>query len=98
MYTGERRGKDDALFDAMGTVDELSSMLGLAREYTIETQLAGPIVKHLESIQCALQDVNSNVATPRDSAAAEYKIQKTRFDPDDARTQQVEQWIDELDA
>ena len=33
LYSGERRGKDDAVFGALGDVDELNSALGLAREY-----------------------------------------------------------------
>jgi len=28
LYTGERRAKDDAIFNALGSVDELSSTLG----------------------------------------------------------------------
>ena len=31
LYSGERRSKDDFVFHALGDVDELNSLLGLAR-------------------------------------------------------------------
>jgi cob(I)alamin adenosyltransferase len=34
LYSGERRPKDDAVFAALGDVDEVNSVLGLAREHT----------------------------------------------------------------
>lgn len=31
LYTGERRPKDDVIFDALGNTDELNSTLGISR-------------------------------------------------------------------
>lgn len=36
LYNGERRSKDDAIFQALGDVDELNSAVGLARDAIID--------------------------------------------------------------
>lgn len=36
LYSGARRGKDDAVFHALGDVDELNSAVGVAREFVAE--------------------------------------------------------------
>ncbi|KAJ3207015.1 hypothetical protein HDU82_004137 [Entophlyctis luteolus] len=95
LFTGERRPKDDAVFEALGTVDELSSYLGLAREYCEDAKNGLP--SKLEKIQCVLQDVGSNVATPRGSAS-EFKLARTEFDVDGSLVAELENWIDELDT
>ncbi|KAJ2346076.1 hypothetical protein GGF43_005065 [Coemansia sp. RSA 2618] len=94
LFTGERRSKDDAVFEALGTTDELSSLLGLACAH-IERTDASSLVAQLEVIQCLLQDVGSNVATPVDSTS-QAKVRRTRFDNDGVHSTNMEQWIDEL--
>eukprot|EP00887_Chlorella_sp_A99_P003214 scaffold9.g3214.t1 len=92
LYTGERRGKDDAVFAALGDVDELNSAVGVAREAcrTLDAGLAA----QLESIQSRLLDVGSAVATPRTSpAAAGHKLHRTEF-AGAAHVAQLEAWID----
>ncbi|KXS17977.1 hypothetical protein M427DRAFT_133117 [Gonapodya prolifera JEL478] len=97
LYTGERRPKDDAIFEALGTVDEISSSLGLAMEYCEET--SNGLTSKLERIQCLLQDVNSNIATPRKSdKTTSDRLAKTTFDPDGLLVVELEQWIDQLDS
>ncbi|KAJ2636136.1 hypothetical protein GGF44_003196, partial [Coemansia sp. RSA 1694] len=96
LFTGERRAKDDAVFDALGNTDELSSMLGLAIAY-LQATPADTLIPRLEAIQCLLQDVGSNVATPLNTEKQQPgKIRRTRFDSDGYHCTQLEQWIDEL--
>ncbi|CAH2295157.1 cob(I)yrinic acid a,c-diamide adenosyltransferase, mitochondrial [Pelobates cultripes] len=92
-FTGERRPKDDLVFEALGATDELSSAIGLAREFGIDANL--PFVAELEKIQCMLQDIGSNIATPL-SSARESHIVKTTFDAEPV--QELEQWIDKYTA
>ncbi len=35
LYNGERRHKTDGAFQALGDVDELNSLLGVAREFLV---------------------------------------------------------------
>ncbi|CAO3672395.1 unnamed protein product [Umbelopsis vinacea] len=95
LFSGERRAKNDDVFEALGTTDELSSHLGLAREYCDEQK--NGLSEKLEKIQCLLQDIGSNVATPRDQAN-EAKKARTTFDEDGSHVADLEKWIDEMDT
>ncbi|KAJ3050518.1 hypothetical protein HK097_008537 [Rhizophlyctis rosea] len=95
LFTGERRPKNDAHFEALGDVDELTSLLGVAREYCNEAN--NGLTSKLEKIQCLLQDVNSNVATPR-TKASDVKLARTEFDIEGYLVTELESWIDELDT
>ncbi|KAJ2786689.1 hypothetical protein GGI15_001317 [Coemansia interrupta] len=95
LFTGERRSKDDSVFEALGTTDELSSMLGLAIAHMESNSDTQQLVERLEIIQCLLQDVGSNVATPLNSKS-QSKIKRTRFDPESRHCTRLEQWIDEM--
>lgn len=54
------------------------------------------MVSQLEQIQCLLQDIGSNIATPRDLATAP-RLARTEFDSDGQHVQDLEQWIDTMD-
>lgn len=94
LYSGERRPKDDEVFQALGDVDELNSGLGLAHEFCRQEKLED-ICLQIEEIQSRLLDVGSAVATPLDSSAAR-KVSKVKFDP--TAVIKLEQWIDQMDT
>ena len=89
LFTGERRPKNDSVFEALGATDELNSALGLAREFCLETE-SKDIVKKIEDIQCILQDIGSSIATPSSTASEKHKS-RTEFT---GSVEELEQWID----
>uniref|UniRef100_E1B6Z7 Metabolism of cobalamin associated B n=1 Tax=Bos taurus TaxID=9913 RepID=E1B6Z7_BOVIN len=88
-FTGERRSKDDQVFEAVGTTDELSSAIGFVMELIAEK--GHPFVEELQKIQCSLQDVGSALATPR-SSAREAHLKHATFEA--GPILELEQWID----
>ncbi|KAF0984040.1 hypothetical protein FDP41_007955 [Naegleria fowleri] len=50
LYSGERRGKDDLVFEALGSVDELNAHIGLSRE-------------HLQNLLCIIRTKYNNSNT-----------------------------------
>ena len=89
LFTGERRPKNDPIFEALGTNDELSSALGLAREFCIDANNSR-ILSKLEEIQCILQDIGSHIATPLSSSSDKHKS-RTEFT---GSIEDLENWID----
>jgi cob(I)alamin adenosyltransferase len=57
-YNNQRFRKDDLLFDTIGTIDELSSLLGIVYHYSKH----GDLIKR---IQLKLQHINSLIATTK---------------------------------
>ncbi|XP_073528759.1 corrinoid adenosyltransferase MMAB isoform X2 [Phyllobates terribilis] len=92
-YTGERRPKDNLVFEALGTTDELTSAIGLAKEFCLDASLQ--CITELEKVQCMLQDIGSNFATPVSSARESHKV-NTSFTEEPIR--ELEQWIDKYTA
>ncbi|CAK6966585.1 corrinoid adenosyltransferase [Scomber scombrus] len=88
-FTGERRPKEDHIFKALGNTDELSSAIGLAREFCLDK--GHTFTYQLDKIQCVLQDVGSNIATPQ-SSARESHIKRTKFAVQPIAD--LESWID----
>ena len=98
LYTGERRAKDDLVFEALGTGDELNSFVGVARAALAAdaTSALAPLAEQLISVQSALLDLGAHVATPRSDAEADAARQQRTLFPVQAATQ-LEQWIDQMD-
>ncbi|QDZ20528.1 Cobalamin adenosyltransferase [Chloropicon primus] len=95
LYTGERREKSDAVFEALGDTDELNSQLGIAREYCATLPGSSELCEQLEAIQSRLLDVGSAVATPPERAT-EKKSMRVVFPT--GPTEDLEKWIDAYDA
>ncbi|KAK3818352.1 MAG: Adenosylcobalamin biosynthesis, ATP:cob(I)alamin adenosyltransferase-like protein [Benniella sp.] len=93
LYNGERRLKTDRIFEALGAVDELNSSIGIAHHYCKKS--ANGLDEQLIEIQCNLQDIGSNIATPRNDAS-EGQLRKTAFD--EGHVEKLEGWIDRLDS
>ncbi|XP_032703286.1 corrinoid adenosyltransferase [Lontra canadensis] len=92
-FTGERRSKDDQVFEAVGTTDELSSAIGFALEFI--TEKGHPFAEELQKIQCSLQDVGSALATPR-SSAREAHLRHAALEA--GCILELEQWIDKYSS
>lgn len=98
LYTGERRNKDDIVFEALGTVDELNSFVGLARSVAGVADRHQTIAGQLILIQSSLLDLGACVATPRQPDAEvslAKRIARTEFG--DHPTAELEAWIDAFD-
>ena len=98
LFTGERRRKDDRVFEALGATDEVNAQIGVALQYSNQNELR----TKLEQVQCVLLDLGSTIATPESSA---NEAQRSRVIPlhlervysPPTHTPTLEAWIDELD-
>ncbi|MEW6421353.1 MAG: ATP:cob(I)alamin adenosyltransferase, partial [Deinococcota bacterium] len=68
LYGAERVSKAHARVEAYGTVDELNSVVGLARAHNARShQPDGGLDADLEYLQNALFDLGADLATRQDS-------------------------------
>ncbi|VDQ06262.1 unnamed protein product [Trichobilharzia regenti] len=111
LLTGERRPKNNTVFHALGTIDELSCCLGLASAH-IDNHLilvkqlpqydVSIILQHLEHIQSRLQALSSAIATPLYHSHEEGIVlpRSKRYEyvnfPESIVSSELEQWIDQL--
>jgi cob(I)alamin adenosyltransferase len=71
LVGGKRVPKDSPRIEAYGTIDELNSVVGLARVFNEESLEAGEGHRFLDEVLCRLQDelfdIGSELATPPES-------------------------------
>ncbi|CUI15238.1 cobalamin adenosyltransferase, putative [Bodo saltans] len=96
LFTGERRKKFDPVFEALGTIDELNSHVGLAKAHILDDAkldpaLAKDVVDVLEDIQRRLFHCGALFATPGPSQGP-LPHQPKEW------TAELEKAIDRLDA
>lgn len=92
LFGGGRVGKDDPRVDAYGVIDELNSVLGLARAEDL-----GGLDALVKALQDQLFTVGSMLATPKDSKAAAH-IPQVQASWVDAMEQHIDAWDTELPA
>ena len=94
LYNGERRSKTDEVFEAMGTVDETNSHIGVVLSI-LDVPGCGDeaktLIKQLRIIQNRLFDVGTVLARYNKESACSSEISQTHID-------MLELWIDELDS
>lgn len=91
LFSGQRVPKDNPFIEALGTVDEGNSALGLALSFIPKESTFAHTREQLETIQHALFDVGAALATPR-SCHLNQKLERTRFD--EKAIGLLEKWID----
>lgn len=94
LFTGQRVPKSDPLIEAIGTVDECNSAIGLSISLLPKEAAYEEIKNQLEIVQHALFDLGAALATPR-TRSTSSKIRRTRFDPHASET--LEKWIDSIE-
>ncbi len=85
LFGGARVAKDDLRVEAYGTVDELSSVLGLLRT----EPLPGGVQERIAALQSSLFAVGGSLADP----GGRYP-----YDPSSWDSASLETWIDEMDT
>lgn len=95
LFSGVRVNKDDPFIEALGTVDEGNSSIGLAISLMPPNSILQETKIHLELIQHALFDVGAALATPL-SCNQTKKLEKTRFDNE--AIDLLEKWIDDMEG
>jgi cob(I)alamin adenosyltransferase len=93
LVGGKRVPKDSPRIEAYGTIDELNSIVGLARAFNAERLEGGEAHRHLDEllrkIQDELFDLGSELATPADF------IYEGIYRVGEKEVKRVEQMIDE---
>lgn len=97
LLTGERRSKVDAAFEAMGTVDELCSVIGVCHAEWMELESSNhnenPMNHWMLDIMSRLFDIGSHVAKPP-KVLGEFHPDGIGGGFDAAHVTELEHWID----
>lgn len=94
LFNGERRQKDDDIFEALGACDELNASIGIASEHC---DIGGhsEVSSLLEEVSSRLFDVGTAIATPVNTTDSKSKLAHSSFDP--KHTDWLEKMIDQMD-
>lgn len=68
-YSNNEYFKDNSIFEILGDMDELTSMLGVTYHYTI-------FKEYIREIQMKLQDINSQIATQNEERRVKLNLIK----------------------
>ncbi|KAJ1955510.1 hypothetical protein IWQ62_005513 [Dispira parvispora] len=93
LYSGDRVSKTHPIIEALGTLDELNSSIGIAHYYC--EQAGNGLADQLKQIQQRIFEIGASVATPA-ASSSEVKQERTNFDGNWLRF--LERWVDEVDA
>src|SRR6478672_2533970 len=93
LVGGKRLAKDSPRIEAYGTIDELNSIVGLARVFNAESLDAGDAHRFLDEVLCQLQDelfdLGGELATPTEAfQEGMYRVGAEQVD-------RLEKWIDQ---
>jgi cob(I)alamin adenosyltransferase len=85
LVGGKRVPKDSPRIDAYGTIDELNSVVGLARVFNEESLDAGQAHQFLDGVLCQIQDelfdLGSELATPPEFfKEGMYRVSESEID------------------
>jgi len=99
LYNGERHPKNSNFFEVVGTLDELSSVIGmyyLEVSSNISEENEHEINDMMTWIQSRLLDLGSHVATPVQTTTSDKKLEQTKFESSNVKV--LEDWIDKYDS
>jgi len=100
LLTGERRSKADNAFEAMGTVDELCTVVGVAHAELMSAEnaneLYGDLPEWLLDVMSRLFDLGSHVAKPKKDADSDFNADGVGGGFAQVHIDQLEDWIDVL--
>ncbi|XP_046482762.1 corrinoid adenosyltransferase MMAB isoform X1 [Neodiprion pinetum] len=82
--TNDTKPKDDQIFNALGATDELSSYIGLAREFACDSNVQHPYVDKLKRVQMILFDLNHAISRSSPGRTKPFEAKHTK---------DLEEWI-----